>query len=108
MPSGEIMLEYILVSYKGDYTVASLSWDNNWCHPDFSTVGANKDHALSNLFASIEADGRLRKYDVKSLPVHERHLTKRAGDVCQRHAFWKSSTKYSICPDCGFCLGTHA
>ena len=102
------MLEYIKILNRGHYVVACLSWDNNYCNPTFETVGANKDDALAKLFQKTDADHRLSGYDVKSLPVHERHLTKRAGDVCQRHAFWKSSTKYSICPDCGFWLGTRA
>lgn len=99
------MLEYILVSNKGRYTVASLSWDNNYCNPTFETVGENKDNALERLFAKIEADGSLKRYNVRSLPVYERHLTKREPDGCQRHAFWKETTKYSMCPDCGFWLG---
>lgn len=102
------MLEYIIVLDRGHYHIAALSWDNNYYHPTFETVGANKGHALAKLFESIDASGRLKGYDVRSLPVHERHLTKRAGDVCKRHAFWKSSTKYSMCPDCGFWLGTRA
>lgn len=78
------MLEYILLSPKTYGWYASLSWDNNYCHPSFSTCCKSKEEALALMLGKIEKSGRLSMSHVKELPVIEGRLTMRAPDPPQR------------------------